>query len=176
MTDDPKAARWAAAQELRDNILFMAAAGMEMVFFDRDGSCDLPDYPNDGEGMLIPVTIGSRGNLSRAEAKRAAATWRQATGRFPKASFMVSLLGYNEDPREIWEFRDARRYVRWWARYAGMDDLATADRWLGLNSAIGRTMPTPWATAGIGFLAACGVFGEELRQAILRDHKPVVPQ
>jgi hypothetical protein len=89
---------------------------------------------------------------------------------------MICLFGYNEDPREVWEFRDARPYVRWWARYAGMDDLATADRWLGLNSAIGRTMPAPWATAGMGFLAACGVFGEELRQEKLREQKPLVPQ
>jgi hypothetical protein len=109
MTDDPKATRLAAAQELRDNLLFMRAAGMEMVFYDRDGSCDLPDYPNDGEGMLVPVTIGSRGNLSKNEAKLAAAIWRQATGHYPKACFMICLFGYNEDPREVWEFRDARR-------------------------------------------------------------------
>jgi hypothetical protein len=157
----------------------MQAAGIpaEWVFYDRDGGCDLSGVQSDdGDGMLIPITIGSRGNLFRAEAERAAATWRQATGRFPKASFMVSLLGYNEDPREVWEFRDARRYVRWWARAAGMDDLATADRWLGLTSAIGQTMPTPWAIAGMGFLVACGVFGEELRQAIQRNHKQLVPQ
>jgi hypothetical protein len=93
MTDDPKATRLAAAQELRDNLLFMRAAGMEMVFYDRDGSCDLPDYPNDGEGMLVPVTIGSRGNLSKNEAKLAAAIWRQATGHYPKACFMICLFG-----------------------------------------------------------------------------------
>jgi hypothetical protein len=37
-------------------------------------------------------------------------------------------------------------------------------------------MLEPWATAGMGFLAACGVFGEELRQAILREQEPLVPQ
>jgi hypothetical protein len=57
-----------------------------------------------------------------------------------------------------------------------MDDFATADRWRGFSSAIGRTMLEPWATAGMGFLAACGVFGEELRQAILREQEPLVPQ
>lgn len=54
--------------------------------------------------MFIPVTIGSRSNLSKAAAKRGAAMWRQASNRYPKASFMISLLGYNDDPREIWEF------------------------------------------------------------------------
>jgi hypothetical protein len=174
MPDDPIAARLAAAQEMRDNILFMAAAGMEMIFYDRDGTCDLPDYPNDGAGMLIPVTIGSRGDLSKDKARLAAAIWRQATSRYPKACFVLSMLGYNEDPREIWEFRDARRYVRWWARFAGMNDLAMADHWLGASSAIGRTMP--WALGGMGFLAACGVFGEELRQVALRRHQPLMAQ
>jgi hypothetical protein len=57
-----------------------------------------------------------------------------------------------------------------------MNDIATADRWLGRTSAIGRTMPAPWATGGMGFLAACGVFGEVARQMALRGHKPTVPQ
>jgi hypothetical protein len=84
MTDDPKATRLAAAQELRDNLLFMRAAGMEMVFYDRDGSCDLPDYPNDGEGMLVPVTIGSRGNLSKNGAKLAAAIGGRRPATIPR--------------------------------------------------------------------------------------------
>ena len=159
----------------------MHAAGIpaQLVRYDRDGNCDLSGCPGgDGEGMFIPITIGSRGNLSKAEARLGAKMWRQATGRYPKACFMLSLLGYNDDPREVWEFRDARRYVRWWARFAGMNDFATADHWLGMSSAIGRSMPVlgPMATGGMGFLAACGVFGEELRQAALRGHRPMVPQ
>jgi hypothetical protein len=141
MTDDRNAARRAAAEELREGLRFMRAAGLpaELVLYDQDGDCDLSGCPaGDGEGMFIPVTIGARGNLSKAEARRGAAMWRQATGRYPEACFMISLLGYNEDPREVWEFRDARRYVRWWARFAGLDDPAVADQWLGASSAIGR--------------------------------------
>jgi hypothetical protein len=111
MSDDPNEARRAAAEELRENLRFMRAAGIaaEVVFYDRGGDCDLSRCPDgDGEGIFIPITIGSRGNLGKAEARRAAAMWRQATGRYPKACFMVCLLGYNDDPREIWEFRDAR--------------------------------------------------------------------
>jgi hypothetical protein len=178
MKDDPNAAQQAAAEELRDNLRFMRALGVEAVFYDGDGSCDLSGYPaGDGDGMFIPITIGSRGNLSKAAARSAATMWRQATSRYPKGCFMLCLLGYNNDPREIWEFHDARRYVGWWARFAGLDDPATADRWFGASSAIGRSgLPWPLATGGVGFLAACGVFGEELRQAALRGHQPKVPQ
>jgi len=31
-------------------------------------------------------------------------------------------------------------------------------------------------SAGVGFLAACGVFGEEFRQTVLHNHKPTMPQ
>jgi hypothetical protein len=57
-----------------------------------------------------------------------------------------------------------------------MDDPVVADSWLGLNSAIGQSLPPPWGTAGIAFLAGCGVFGEEARQFALRNLKPTVPQ
>jgi hypothetical protein len=177
MTDDRNAARRTATEELRDNLHFLRALGIPAVFYDRDGNCDLSDCPDgDGEGMFIPLNIGARGNLSKAKARRGAAMWRQGTDRYPNACFMICLLGYNDDPREVWEFRDARRYVRWWARFAGMDDSATADRWLGASSSIGQTMPAPWGTGGMGFLAACGVFGEEARQFAVRNFKPTVAQ
>lgn len=180
MSDNPNAARRAAAAELRENLRFMRGLGdaAEVVFYGSEGACDLSGCPEgDGEGMFIPITIGRRGDLSKAEARRAAAVWRQATNRYPKAYFQICLLGYDDDPREVWEFHDARRYLRWWARLAGMNDLATAERWLGASSAIGRSgMSAPWAPGCMGFLAACGVFGEELRQAALRGHRPTVPQ
>jgi hypothetical protein len=125
---------------------------------------------------LIPLTIGARGHLSKAEAKLGAKLWREAIALYPRAAFMISLLGYSDDPREIFEFHDARRYVRWWARYAGMDDPVTADRWLGPSSAIGQMLPPPWGTAGVGFLAGCGCFGEEARQFVLHNLKPTVAQ
>jgi hypothetical protein len=175
--DDREAARHASIDELRENLRFVreaAAALADLVIYDDAGNCNFPEYLNDGEGVFIPVPIGARGNLSKAEAEQGAAMWRQVTSRYPKACFMLCLLGYNDDPREIWEFPDARRYVRWWARFAGMDDIATANRWVGASSMVGRTLPQ--GAGGIGFLAACGVFSKELQQQALRDYKPLTPQ
>jgi hypothetical protein len=79
----------------------------------------------------------------------------------------------NEDPREVWEFPEAARYVRWWAEYAGMDDCDEADRWLGASSAIGQSgLPS---TAGMALLAGCGVFGAEIKRQVLAGFSPTVP-
>jgi len=56
----------------------------------------------DGDGMLVPLTIGMRGNLGKDAARKGAAMWRAVTNRYPKAIFMICLLGYDEDPREAW--------------------------------------------------------------------------
>ena len=160
----------AAMADLRELMKSYREMGPQAVLlYDGDFSV-LPD--SDGDGMFIQIVIGLRGDLSKAEARRRAAMWREATNRCPKAGFIISLAGYDEDPREIWEFGDARRYVGWWARFAGMDDLKTADRWLGFTSAIGAS----GNCTGMGLFAACGVFGEAARQMFLRGHVPTVPQ
>jgi hypothetical protein len=110
------------------------------------------------------VVIGKRGYFSRHEAKRAAKAWREAVTRYPHASFYPNLAGYDDDPREIWEFEDASHYVRQWAHFAGMDDLETALRYC-------KQIPD-----ALGFLAACGVFGETIRRQSLAGIKPTTEQ
>jgi len=170
MKDDP--ARKGVVKEFRENQRFMRDHDLPADFLFYDDQTVWP--PGDGEGMLCPIHIGARGNLSKAEAKLGAKMWREATERYPKACFMLALLGYNDDPREIWEFADARRYVRWWARFAGMDNIETAERFVGVSSTIGQALGV--RANGLGFLAACGVFGEELRQAALRGQMPTIAQ
>jgi hypothetical protein len=167
--DDSNEARKAAIADLRELMKSYREMAPQALFCDGDFS-GWPD--SDGAGMFIQIVIGLRGDLSKAEARRCAAMWRKATNRYPKAGFIISLAGYDEDPREIWEFGDARRYVRWWARFAGMDDLNTADRWLGLTSAIGAS----GNCAGMVLFAACGVFGEAACQMSLRGHARTAPQ
>jgi hypothetical protein len=131
---------------------------------------DMSDWPTDtdGEGMMCPVSIGTRDKLTEQAARENADLWREAVRRYPKAMFQINLLGFDQDPREIWEIEDAARYVRWWARYAGMDDFETADRWIGVSSAMGDT-------SGLGFLAVCGVFGDEAKRIVL-SQRPSTPE
>jgi hypothetical protein len=133
------------------------------------------DWPEgDGTGIFIPFTIGYRDNLSKAEAAHCAKGWREVTARYPKASFYFNILGYDDDPRELWEFAEIRRYVRRWARLAGLNDMKTADFWVGsYEGRLPKPLP-PSLNVGLGVLAACGVFGEAIRQQALRQHKPTI--
>jgi hypothetical protein len=83
-------------------------------------------------------------------------------GAIPKLSFGITMLGYNEDPREIWQIEDAARYVRWWARYAGMDNEAAVLRAGQINM---------FAAINYGLLVACGVFGEEAKAKAIQEYK-----
>src|SRR5262245_5878357 len=106
------------------------------------------DFHPEGSFDVCLFAIGSRDDLSKQEARCSAKLWCETVQRAPKAVFVLHLAGFDDDPREIWEFADAARYVRWWARYAGMGDVDVADRLLASGSSL-------------SFLAACGVFGEE---------------
>jgi hypothetical protein len=178
MADDPKAARETVEIDIR-----LAAQGLresnlptQFVSFEDPDRSKWPE--GDGDRTLIPVTIGIRSDLSKAAAAHCAAMWQEVTARYPKAFFLLNILGYDTDPRELWEFPEVRRYVRRWARLTGLNDLETANRWIG--SCEGRVESPlsperyPIATGGPGFVAACGVFGEAIRQQALQQHKATV--
>jgi hypothetical protein len=173
--EDKGLAREMVREEMEKNIALFRQQDVpsEIVGYGRDGvdSGKLP--PGDGGRLFVPISIGARGSLSKQRARDGARAWHEAVRRNPKAFFMISLLGYDEDPREIWEIPEAARYVRWWAKYTGMDDLKTADRFFGTQSAIGNSGISV-ATSGMGFLMACGVFGEEGRRQILARFKPTL--
>ena len=118
-----------------------------------------------GERAFISVVIGRRGYFSRHEARRAAHVWRRACARYPNAVFYPNVAGYDDDPRNIWEFDDACRYVLQWARFAWMDDVETVKRYC-------KDLPPGL----IGLLSACGVFGEEMRLQSLSAVEPTQKQ
>jgi hypothetical protein len=101
----------------------------------------------DGDGVFIPITIGLRGKLTAHEAKECAELWCEAVRRHPKGIFYPNLLGYDSDPRELYEFEDVRRYLRVWARLAAI----TSPEAIGVEVVDGL----------VGLLAACGCAGFE---------------
>ena len=138
---------------------------------------DRSNWPDgDGTGMLAPITIGTRGRLTRREARETAALWREARRRYPKATFIINMLGFDEDPRQIHEVPEAARYVRWWARFAKMNDEKTVEQYL-VDQADAACFEA-WggstaAEANVGLLASCGVFGNEAKAHVLRGQSPV---
>jgi len=172
-TENPGEAREAVERDARGIVRGMRGLPIPTQFIGADES----EWPaGDGDRMMAPFTMGTRDALTKGEARFAAKFWRKFTARYPKAIFMLTILGYDADPRELHEFPEVCRYVRWWARFAGMDDPVVADRWVGTGE--GRLDPPlspedyPGPTAGVGFLAGCGVFGEAMRQEALRNVRP----
>lgn len=123
------------------------------------------DSSTDGDRMMISISIGVRSALNRTEARLAAKLFRKAVVRYPKAIFLISILGYDDDPRELWEFEDVCRYVRKWARFAGVDDVETAAKYFA-----------NFDTGTMGFLAGCGVFGEVMQRQSLTGLTPTSKQ
>jgi hypothetical protein len=47
--------------------------------------------------------------------------------RYPKALFLLTFAGYDDDPRELHELPEVCAYARTWAELAGMDNEAAAE-------------------------------------------------
>jgi len=126
-----------------------------------------------GHDTMI-FTIGSRNDLTPGMCEKAAAAWRTVTAENPKATFVLNVVGYDDDPRELWEFPDVCAYIQQWAKLVGLDDIDEADKWIG--SCEGRLSPIKDLTEpnGLAVLAACGVFGEEMRRVSLSDLDPTI--
>lgn len=183
MSEDKKAAEQMAIDDMRAALRAVREQGIpqQFVSFEHGPPKDLP--PGDGERLMAPVILGMRGRLTKTEARKAAEMWKQAIARYPKAIFYLQLVGYDEDPREIWEIVDAARYVRWFARAAGLDDIDTALRIFGPGSptweaaqAIDGKLGRNALGGTLGFLSGCGVFGEEFKRNTLQNFKPTPKQ
>jgi hypothetical protein len=119
----------------------------------------MPDVPGDGSDLVISFLIGSRGKLSRQEATRAAKLWRRHVKRYPNACYVLSIAGYDDDPRNLWEIEEAARYVRRWSRLAGLNSLDDADRYLQEHF--------------VALLAACGAFGDDVKSQVQLPPKTI---
>ncbi len=72
---------------------------------------------------MVMFTIGARGDLTPSTCEKAAAAWRTITAENPKAKFVLQVGGFDDDPRELWEFPEVCAYVQRWANLVGLDTL-----------------------------------------------------
>jgi len=156
MSSGNRAKRLAQDMASRDirNAIQSLPPGAEVVFSDDDELAHKAIPPD----TTIILSIGRRGALSKRYADEYAKTWKDILARSPQTVIVIHISGYDEDPREIWEFPDVRKYVRRWARSAGFsNDLDTAARQLG----VGEDGLRPDLSVTLALLAICGVFGAE---------------
>ena len=107
------------------------------------------------------ITIGTRDKLNTSAAKRNAKVWREAMQRYQQSYLFFNIAGYDNDPRELWEFPEVCRYVCHWAQLAGMDDIEHATHVLGVGSALHEQ-----GLLHLQLLAVFGVFGEQYKAKV----------
>jgi len=56
------------------------------------------------EGTLINLTIGTRDELTKRDADAAGRAFQEIRRRHSETLIALSILGYDQDPRELWEF------------------------------------------------------------------------
>jgi hypothetical protein len=130
--EDNKQARELAEKDLFRNFAWtqqeMKKQGvpLDVAGFD-EGTITFSTAASDQDNTLIVMTIGMPGDLTRQEAETAARAWLATHKRYPRATTWLQIAGYDDDPRELYEFPEVTRYVRRFARAANIDfDLATA--------------------------------------------------
>jgi hypothetical protein len=98
----------------------------------------------------IAIELGSRGRLTEHYAREAAGTFRQIRSHHPRVPIALSIGGYDDDPRELWQVPEVCRFVQWWARFAGISDWPVA-----------VTIPWKRSDRDLFWLAQCGAFGDD---------------
>jgi hypothetical protein len=103
--------------------------------------------PYEGTPDLISIEIGARDNLTPTAAEKWGGQWREFVAQQPKAYFIPSIAGYDDDPRALWDFPEVCEYMKRWAAAAGInsiDDLPNVSQ------------------DTVRLFAACGLFGSDM--------------
>ena len=153
--ENPQAAQAAVERDMKNAILGLSDLGVDTEIITARDS----DRYGDGYGQIMAVHIGARDEMTAAKAMEYGAFWREVIAKHPKAYFIPTILGYDDDPRELWEFANVREYLRAWAQFAGITgpDSIKVD------------------TGGllVGLLAACGCDGFDHITPLYADGKPL---
>jgi hypothetical protein len=146
--DNPELARAAADKDRAGLLDYFRKKGMPPHL--EYGESGQLDFRNATPKTLFNLEIGQRGNHSRRVAEAAAKAFQQIAAKAGPGMIVLHLTGYDDDPRELWDISEAADYVRLWASLA-----FTRENDLVLLH--GRM---------IGFLAACGAFGDEVKREV----------
>jgi len=128
------------------------------------------DVVEDDPDTVIEVIIGHRGRLTDRQAKEAAEHWKSIHARYQRTRIMTAIAGYDEDPREIWEFPEVCRFMQRWAKYSGLADPKVALREIGDQTRFFSLL---------ALLTACGTyraFGNDLPFEVRIATPPVTRQ
>jgi hypothetical protein len=144
-TEDKAMAEAAVAKDARHMGRGLANLGMPAAAHTFAEIDKLPGKAMEGAGVFL--TIATRDDLSEAAARAAGAAFRNIRKKQPEAPIMLNILGYDDDPRELYEFPEVCEYLLWFAETAGLKDWRAA-------------MEVPWLHVGWGIilLVACGVY------------------
>jgi hypothetical protein len=103
----------------------------------------------DGERVLVSFHVGSRGELDWFAAQEYARSWKIFRTRHPKSPVVIFFLGYDTDPREIWDIPECVQYLKWFAKTAGINKPSD--------------LPPDIDSNLFGLMARCGVFPDVTR-------------
>jgi hypothetical protein len=152
--DNPELARRAADKDRADLFDFCRERGMPSSWLEYRDSGQL-DVQNITPKTMFNLEIGQRGNHTRRVAEAAAKAFRQVATKAGPGKILIHLVGYDSDPREVWEVEEAAEYVCLWASLA-----FTSEN--DLNLLHERMIP---------FLASCGVFGDYISKKSVSQRK-----
>jgi hypothetical protein len=116
---------------------------------DVAGPGDDTSHHGDGERVLVSFHIGSRGELDWFAVQQYAKSWKTFRARHPKSPVVIFFLGYDMDPREIWDIPECVQYIRWFAK--AVDINKPSD------------LPPDIDGNLFGIMARCGVFPDVTR-------------
>jgi hypothetical protein len=82
----------------------------------------IADEMPDPDPALVVVAFGGRGHLDAATLRQMQGAPAMAHARYPKATLLLSVDGYDDDPRSLWDIPEAAAFVRRFAKAAGLRD------------------------------------------------------
>lgn len=71
---------------------------------------------------IVVIEIGGKNHLSEGILRKMALGPAMTHARYPEAKIALSIGGYDDDPRELWQIPEAVEYIRRFTAQAGLRD------------------------------------------------------